>query len=280
MAPVGEAPGHGAAVAGVLAGVAQVVAEHPLDTLKARMQTLARPDLRAHDGSLSVLRATVAREGGSALFRGIVPRLLTYGAVKGSLFNIYEALRRTPVGERSPALAGALAGLLNCPLSCAPEVVKSQCQVGSHDGVGSGVAFARATMRIVSLRGPRGLFAGLLPLCVRDCVGYCALFCVYEQRRALPHVPMPVLGGLAGCAFYVVALPADRVRTVLMTQSLAEPRFRTAMDAARAVLAQAGLLGFYRGLAPTLARTFMGQAVALTVYARASAVLQRRVPAV
>jgi solute carrier family 25 carnitine/acylcarnitine transporter 20/29 len=251
----------------MLSGVAQVLAEHPLDTLKTRLQTLSRPELHGRDGVLPVLRATVQHEGAAALFLGVIPRLLSYGAVKASLFGLYESAR---AHELSSALAGALAGLCNTALSCPPELVKSQLQmVSAHANLGPS-AFASASARIVARHGARGLYVGLMPLAVRDAIGYAAYFTTYEQRHRQPHVPIALIGGMAGCSFYLAALPADRLRVVMMTQPLdAPPRFRTAALAARHILAHEGFGGFYRGLGASLVRTFVGQAVALTVYTRA-----------
>jgi hypothetical protein len=257
----------------MLAGVAQVLAEHPLDTLKVRIQTLARADLRVLDGVLPVLRATVEREGASALFLGVLPRLLTYGAVKSSLFGLYESFRARSDITTSPALAGALAGLCNTALSCPPEVVKCQCQVHYAAAGATGLDFAQTSVRLVSEHGARSLFVGLLPLALRDVVGYACLFSVYEQRHAHPQLPTALIGGMAGCSFYLAALPADRVRTVMMTQSLSQPTFANALDAARSIVAEEGMRGLYRGIGTTLARTFVGQAIGLSVYTYASAAL-------
>ncbi|KAJ1629212.1 mitochondrial carrier domain-containing protein [Pavlovales sp. CCMP2436] len=271
MEPTAAMPASTAAIAGLLAGVAQVAAEHPLDTLKVRMQTLARPDLRAlDDGAVGVLRATLQREGVAALYLGVYPRLLTYGFVKMSLFSLYERLRRTSL---SPAVAGTLAGLANSVVSCAPELVKAQCQVAIAQGSGPRFGFAQTMAKVVAERGARGLLIGLAPLALRDTIGYAFLFSVYEKRHAYPQLPTALVGGLAGCSFYLVSLPADRVRTVIMTQSLSRPAFRSAIEAARTIAAQEGLRGFYRGLAPTFCRTFVGQAIALTIYDRVTTTL-------
>ena len=113
---------------------------------------------------------------------------------------------------------------------------------------------------------------------------YSALFSVFHHgpEYAPPGTPTWVIGGCAGVTFYLSTLPIDRVKTIMMTQPLtraasstagaanraadAAPRYRSAAAAARDVLAREGIIGLYRGCAPTLVRTFCGQAVALSAY--------------
>mmetsp|Transcript_19053 Transcript_19053/g.49177 ORF Transcript_19053/g.49177 Transcript_19053/m.49177 type:complete len:264 (-) Transcript_19053:168-959(-) len=249
-------------LAGLAAGVAQVLAEHPLDTLKVRLQTRARVDLRTALDWRGVLVSTVRGEGMSALYLGIWPRILTYGAVKASLFALYETFRG---GDLAPASAGALAGACNALPSCPPEVVKSRCQVSMHGAQGDGWHFVRTSHELVTKHGMRALFRGLPTLALRDTVGYSCLFTAFDagERGGLPRW---LAGGLAGCSFYAATMPIDRVKTVLMTQSFACPAYASGWHAAWDIIVREGVLGLYRGTVPALLRTFVGQAVGLTVY--------------
>ena len=109
-----------AAGAGLASGVAQVLAEHPLDTIKIRLQSRALAfDVLA--GPRAVASKALSEEGVSALFRGLVPRLLTYAPVKSTLFAQYDFYGGTP-------WAGALAGGCNTLLSCPVDALKSRVQ--------------------------------------------------------------------------------------------------------------------------------------------------------
>ena len=69
-------------------------------------------------------------------------------------------------------------------------------------------------------------------------------------------------------------MPVDRLQAVLMTQRPGSAGAHVnALAAARAILQREGLRGFYRAAPATLLRTFIGQAVALNVYAAAARVL-------
>ena len=95
---------HAPAVAGAVSGVAQVLAEHPLDSLKVRLQSRLAAFTHVRGGPLPMLQYTMRVEGVTALYQGVSPRLLTYGLVKMSLFTLYE--RWLPLCGGSPLLAG------------------------------------------------------------------------------------------------------------------------------------------------------------------------------
>ena len=133
---------HAPAVAGAVSGVAQVLAEHPLDSLKVRLQSRLAAFTHVRGGPLPMLQYTMRVEGVAALYQGVSPRLLSYGLVKMSLFTLYE--RWLPLCGGSPLLAGGLAGACNSVVSCPQDVLKSRLQVlrvsrrsatGAHCGV-------------------------------------------------------------------------------------------------------------------------------------------------
>ena len=248
--PDDAAPKASAAGAGLASGVAQVLAEHPLDTIKIRLQSRALA-FDVLEGPRAVASKALSEEGVSALFRGLVPRLLTYAPVKSTLFAQYDFYGGTP-------FAGALAGGCNTLLSCPVDALKSRVQTRQDNK--SWVV----VMRQMYFEGGLGAFyRGWLPLFCRDVPGYFLLFGVYDYGRELPQ---PLVGAAAGVTFYGATLPIDRVKTVMMTQDLLHPKFASPVDCARDIYLHQGVRGFYRASLPTLLRTACGQAVALTVY--------------
>ena len=248
--PDDAAPKTSAAGAGLASGISQVLAEHPLDTIKIRLQSRALA-FDVLEGPRAVASKALSEEGVAALFRGLVPRLLTYAPVKSSLFAQYDLYGGTP-------FAGALAGGCNTILSCPVDALKSRVQTRQDNK--SWVVVMRQMYREGGLTA---FYRGWLPLFCRDVPGYFLLFGVYEHGRELPQ---PLVGAAAGVAFYGSTLPIDRVKTVMMTQSIINPRFASPVDCARDIYLHQGVRGFYRASLPTLLRTACGQAVALTVY--------------
>ena len=239
-----------AAGAGLASGISQVLAEHPLDTIKIRLQSRALA-FDVLEGPRAVASKALSEEGVSALFRGLAPRLLTYAPVKSSLFAQYDFYGGTP-------WAGALAGGCNTLLSCPVDALKSRVQTRQD------ATSWHVVMRQMYREGGLGAFyRGWLPLFCRDVPGYFLLFGVYDYGRELPQ---PLVGAAAGVAFYGSTLPIDRVKTIMMTQDLIHPKFASPVDCARDIYQRDGLRGFYRASLPTLLRTACGQAVALTVY--------------
>ena len=254
--------------AGTISGACQVVSEQPLDTIKTRLQSSRYTQ---HAGPLQLARATVQAEGAGALLRGVAPRLLTYPFVKLSLFSLYE---RCFSATGSTAASGAFAGVTNTVISCPADVIKSQLQVERFAGSGGLPTTARRgaalVVNLVRNHGIAVLYRGLGPLIVRDGCGYSILYTVYfggqEARRRYAWsqaVPGWALGGLAGTCFYAATLPIDRIKVMMQTQPGGAPAsLRRCVESLR----QHGVVAFYRGAGPTFVRTFVGQAVGLSVY--------------
>ena len=243
-------PKASAAWAGLASGISQVLAEHPLDTIKIRLQSRALA-FDVLEGPRAVAAKALSEEGVSALFRGLVPRLLTYAPVKSTLFAQYDFYGGTP-------FAGALAGGCNTLLSCPVDALKSRVQT-RQDAMSWHVVMRQMFVE----GGLTAFYRGWLPLFCRDVPGYFLLFGVYEHGRELPQ---PLVGAAAGVTFYGSTLPIDRVKTIMMTQSIVNPRFASPVHCARDIYLHQGVRGFYRASLPTLLRTACGQAVALTVY--------------
>ena len=258
------------AAAGAASGACQVLAEHPLDSLKIRLQSRLVA-FEGVGGPLAMLRHTVRGEGAAALLQGLAPRLLTYSAVKLSLFSLYE--RSLVLCNGSPAAAGALAGAANTVLSCPQDILKSRLQVVRALGPAACPSPITLARQLVRHHGPLVFYRGWSALVVRDTLGYAALFSIFEASRQR-QLPTWLTGGLAGVCFYVSTLPIDRAKTIVMTQPIETtaagagggwPAWRAAVDVVRSE----GWRGLYRGCSVTLLRTFVGQSVGLSVYAAA-----------
>ena len=76
---------------------------------------------RCAGGPRAVASKALSEEGVSALFRGLVPRLLTYAPVKSIALRAVRLLWRYAMGRR---LAGGCNTLLSCPV----DALKSRVQ--------------------------------------------------------------------------------------------------------------------------------------------------------
>lgn len=73
-------------IAGYASGGALVLAGHPFDTIKVRLQTEGRNG--RFKGPLNCLRETIKKEGVLAMYKGITPPLLTIGVVNSVMFGL------------------------------------------------------------------------------------------------------------------------------------------------------------------------------------------------
>ena len=97
----------------------------------------------------------------------------------------------------------------------------------------------------------------------------------WEDNSCDRPTPSPMvsflLGGLAGLAFWMAALPLDVVKTQIQSDHLLHPKYKSAFHCTKQIYQKQGLRGFVRGYAPCLARSiptsaslFMGYELAMS----------------
>jgi hypothetical protein len=201
-----------------------VVVGHPLDTVKVHMQTGGR-----HGGVTHAVRA-VARRG--TFYAGWRPALAANASENAILFGCY-GLWSPAVG---PAISGGLSAFVTSVALCPIELYKVRAQA-RHAAIGVATA-------------PPRLFAALGATMLREVPGNIAFFGTYESMVGM-GLHASISGGFAGVAFWLVALPADNVKT---HQQVHQTSFVGAVGA----VARGG--GFYRGLMPATLRAFPSNA--------------------
>lgn len=211
-------------LAGTLGGMAGVVAGQPFDTVKVRMQS--RPG--QYTSSWQCLRSTVRLEGALALYKGMSCPLLGNGPVNAVLFASYGSTLRllgedTSQAHKPPAaaaVAGGVAGALQCFVVAPTELLKCQLQVQTTPRAGSGAAGGGGAAggeaahprpaplqslpkllnprpevlysgplhcvrhRVATLGVARGLFQGLGSTLARDVFSFGVYFAVYEWLKS------------------------------------------------------------------------------------------------
>ncbi|WVZ72897.1 hypothetical protein U9M48_021285 [Paspalum notatum var. saurae] len=245
-------------VAGGVGGMAGVLAGHPLDTLRIRLQQPPQPAIGGTRGILDappppsaarLLRAILRAEGPAALYRGMAAPLASVAFQNAMVFQVYAILSRSldaeersttaatpvpaPPSYTSVALAGVGTGALQTLILSPVELVKIRLQLeaaghkrrrpGDHRGP---VDMARDILR---REGLRGLYRGLAVTALRDAPAHGVYFWAYERARERLHPgcrssggeslgTMLVAGGLAGVASWVCCYPLDVVKSRLQAQ--------------------------------------------------------------
>ena len=85
---------------GTVAGIAQTIAGHPLDTVKVRLQTqvAAADGTLAFDGMGDCFRKTWSAEGLAGLYRGVMSPLAGAAAHNAGVFFSYGFAKRAVAG--------------------------------------------------------------------------------------------------------------------------------------------------------------------------------------
>ena len=217
---------------------------------------------------------SVRDEGFMSLYRGMGSRLASNCIQSSFMFGANSAMRDLVGADQSKpfsqrfALAALLTGCLEACMYTPFELIKVRAQTA----VGSRVTSVTCAKEIISAYGLGGLYWGIKPTLIREGLGNLVYFTSYYAfRKELVHeegtgIVSPFLGialsgGFAGVAFWATVHPVDTLKTILTSDSVTNPEWPTSMVLAlRKLISERGLLSLYRGIVPSLARAFIGNA--------------------
>lgn len=275
--------------AGSFGGTANVLVGQPLDTVKVKMQTF--PHL--YRNSFQCFKQTLQKEGiRRGLYAGTVPALIANVAENSVLFCAYGVCQnfvQLIVNKKSKdslnplenAFAGFLAAFFSSFTLCPTELVKCRLQAMRETSAMSTetnlkqvhIGPWKLTRDILKSEGIPGLFRGLSPTFAREMPGYFFFFGGYEISRTMltPQgktkdeiglVRTIISGGFGGVALWVAIFPADVVKSRIQVAGSKEPM----MTVVRHVIHTEGFRGLYKGLGPTVLRTFPSTGALFVAY--------------
>lgn len=272
-----------------LAGAAQVVVGHPLDTIKVRMQIEGSGTFK---GPMDCLVKTVKNEGILGLYKGMASPLVGIAAVNSLLFWAYslgKTLQQTTLPHNTHtlgqiALAGAGAGAVNSILASPVELLKIRLQV-QYNSASSGPA--TTTFRgpvhlgrhLIQQFGIRGITWGFWSTVAREIPAYAAFYTGFEftkrkfahhltddDPRKLGALPLMASGSVGGISYWFACYPLDVIKSRVQNGS-APPRGTLYMvEAARSIAREQGIKGFFRGFSPSVIRSIPAAAVTFATY--------------
>jgi Mitochondrial carrier protein len=164
-------------------------------------------------------------------------------------------------------IASCVAEIATMPL----DVIKVRVQV-------SPASLKRApwaeTVHVVKTNGPSGLYRGLQPALLRQCSYGSMRYAFYTPLKSwLARVQgkheidslfeRALCGAGSGALASVIANPTDLIKIRLQTSGGSDA---SVLSEVRAVYAEAGVAGFWRGVAPTAARATVLAAAELSSY--------------
>ncbi|KAJ7076558.1 hypothetical protein B0H15DRAFT_790457 [Mycena belliarum] len=277
-------------IAGGFGGASAVLVGHPFDLTKTRLQTASAG---VYTGAIDVVKKTVAKDGITGLYRGMVPPLLGVTPIFAISFWAYDASKKliiTATPNRTSdvltipelAAAGFLSAvpttLVTAPVERAKVLLQVQGQGGSEHKY-KGVL--DVMKHLYKEGGLKSIFRGSGATLARDGPGSAAYFAAYEiTKKALtPAGSSPselnlgaiiVAGGTAGVAMWSLAIPPDakinvsflNIPQVLKSRLQSAPTgtYSGMMDCARKTIAQDGVAALWKGFGPAMTRAFPANA--------------------
>eukprot|EP00054_Salpingoeca_dolichothecata_P007802 m.44687 g.44687 ORF g.44687 m.44687 type:complete len:320 (-) comp17300_c0_seq2:28-987(-) len=289
-------------IAGYASGVCLVLAGHPLDTLKVRLQTEGRNG--RFRGAFHCFTDTIKHEGVRGLYKGMAAPLLATGCINcvlfGVQFNLVNWLTKYKYGpdavvathatllDHSSAslVSGAFISLLVTPM----EGVKARLQVQYEDAKivrKSGRQLYKGPLdcaiRVTKELGvTRGLYRGFVPVtyCRMSNWAYFGSYSIISQTlgkiihgddnknedgtlKPLPLTASLLGGGLAGFCYWLSCYPVDVIKNRIQSApDTSPPLYKNFRHAARTIYQKEGVRGFFAGLGPCAVRAFPANAAA------------------
>lgn len=276
-------------IAGLSSGMSLVLAGHPFDTIKVRLQTQGAQARFA--GPLDCLRQTIRHEGVLGLYKGVTPPLATVGITQSILFGLQsmavDLMKGKDGANRPPTVletmkAAVLSGLAISVLVQPVDAVKARLQVqyaGAATAYTGPIDCLRSILAKLGVRN--GLYRGwVMSALVRSCMF--AYFGTYEllrkqfgmtagskgNRSTLESLGVSVLcGSLTGVSYWTCCYPFDVVRNrILVAPDTSPPLYRNGLHCAREIYRIHGYHGFLAGYTTCLLRSVPANAAAFLAY--------------
>lgn len=265
-------------IGGLVAGVAESLVGHPLDTIRVRIMSQKFVNVGGTFAQLSTGFSSF--EGICSLYRGTTSELLS-AALGGSILfgvnNIFKILLRVGVHEEGVTpglvLAAVGTGIVDATLYKPLEVIKLRQQAAIHHS-----SFSQCAKEVWGSGGLMAMYRGMLPAVIREAIGSAAFFAAYELTKVrlcrwsgrrthqAGHEIILASGGVAGFAYVLVAHPFETAAVLIQLDDVKAPKYRGLGDCFSQVIRERGLLGLYRGVTPTLIRAFPAYAAAFLAY--------------
>ncbi|KAF7310099.1 hypothetical protein MIND_00383200 [Mycena indigotica] len=255
-------------LAGSVGGAAQVLVGQPLDTVKTRAQIAPSSCCK---GPMDIVAQTIRKEGVLALYKGMLSPLLGIAGVNSLLFASYGASKRlvSPFGQltlQQTALAGAMAGAANAVLASPVEMFKVRMQ-GQYGGAGDKRLRVVAREMWTQWGFRKGVMRGYWVTVAREIPAYAGFYTAYEfskrkfaARYGTQNLPVWALlasGSTGGIAYWLACYPLDVIKSRIQlreTPPTGDPLQYIAREF-RAIVAESGWTGLFRGLSPSLLRS-------------------------
>ncbi|MBN3300090.1 MCAT protein, partial [Amia calva] len=265
--------------AGGVGGACLLLAGHPLDTIKVRLQTQPTVACGQHvvyTGTMDCLRSTVAREGMRGLYKGMAAPLAAVSpiiAISFFGFGLGKRLQQrdsdSPLTYPQIYAAGMLSGICTIVLVVPGERIKCLLQVQSTSGPRKYSGPVDCAVQLYKQQGIRSVYKGTVLTLMRDVPSAGVYFMSYELMKntltpagqSVDELSIPRIlfaGGMAGICNWAVAIPADVLKSI--TQTAPEGKYSGLRDVLRELVRDEGLRSLYKGFSAVMLRAFPANA--------------------
>lgn len=264
-------------VAGGFGGACLLLAGHPLDTIKVRLQTQPKAaQYVLYTGTYDCFRKTVSKEGLLGLYKGMGAPLAGVApmmAISFFGFGLGKQLQQTdpsqPLSHTQIFLSGCLAGIFTTVIVAPGERIKCLLQVQASSGEARYSGPLDCAVRLYKEHGIRSVYKGTVLTLIRDVPSNGLYFLTYEYLKNLltpdgqsvSQLSTPKIllaGGVAGILNWTIALPPDVLKSNF--QTAADGKYRGLVDVLRTLLREEGPRALYKGFNAVFLRAFPANA--------------------
>lgn len=249
---------------GGFGGIFAVLTGHPFDLVKVRLQT------GVYQSTAECIKGTLAKDGLTGFYRGVMPPLLGVTPMFAVSFWGYDLGKKivTSFMGRKPdqftiadiSTAGFLSAIPTTGVAAPFERVKVMMQVQS----GAKTSMASVIREMYRTGGLRSIFKGSAATLARDGPGSALYFATYEYVKQKLSSPgenlslfaISVAGGSAGIAMWLGVFPIDTIKS---TQQSSNVNISIS-TATKNIYKKGGIKAFFPGVGPSLARSFPANA--------------------
>lgn len=258
-------------LAGGCGGIAQVLAGHPFDTIKTRMQILR------FTGPYDCLKSTIKLEGPLALFKGMGSPIVGVAFVNAVLFSAYGVGKSLQSGSSAKlslyqiAGAGGFAGAVNAFVASPIELIKIRMQIQRSKG-GRYTGPIDVVTSLVQQDGIRkGLFRGLFCTIIKEIPAYAGFYSGFEflkrwqsdnGKRDLTVPELMVAGSFGGLSYWTCCYPLDVIKSRIQGDSSLSTGI---IKNASLIIRTQGYSSLMRGFSVALLRSIPSAAATFTV---------------
>ncbi|OAJ39550.1 hypothetical protein BDEG_23389 [Batrachochytrium dendrobatidis JEL423] len=239
-------------LSGGFAGIATVLAGHPFDTLKVRLQTSNQ-----YSGLADCFKQTIAKDGLRGLYKGMASPLVGVTPMFALSFWSYDVGQQlvyacTPKRSSQKltmleyAIAGGFSAIPTTVVTTPMERVKVVLQTQDQDVPGSAAYFVSYEY-------------------------FHRLLCKDSESLSIGAVLFS--GGMAGVAMWSIAIPPDVIKSRI--QAAPAGTYKGFLDCAAKIISQEGASALFKGLGPALLRAFPANAAGFLGRAASLEVMHR-----